>query len=1153
MFKRTLVMLSALLVGCTSDNVIDKQENSAPTILIVSHSDAAEVQDGFVEYFRATVSDDDNEFSELSVAWYVGEDLVCDWTEASPAGDTTCEIVFQNGDGNVIAEVRDPQGAGGRFEVGVSVLPTEAPIVELLTPVSGDNYYSDGLIQFSALVSDAEDASVDLVVTWTSSVDGELSLDNSINASGEISDYTYLTEGNHAIELRVEDTTGKFSTEEVVIQVGGENTIPSCLITEPVDGSAVVVGEAVTFRASVDDPDIPNNELTVEWSSNRDGVFDTTPPTSSGNASFVYNGLNADNHTIILNVSDEVGAVCTEQIILSVGNPPLVAIDEPLDGEVYSIGETVTFRGTVSDSEDQSNQISVVWNSDVEGELQSGNANSQGVSQFTRSDLSAGVHSISFSATDSTGLMSDDLISFRVNTLPVVDSLVLSPDPVYSTSNLSATVSTTDADGQNVNTTIEWYEDGVLTSFIGTTINATELQVGEVWTVRATPNDGYQDGNYVEQTIIVSNTEPTIGTATISPSSGVNPNDLLTCFATATDLDDGSLTPLYTWTSSSGSISSGTTWQLNPSFVSGLDTITCTATAVDNNGASVSSTTSITVDNTPPVSTSISIIPNTAVTTGTQLTCAATFMDSEDGAIAPNYAWSIGGNSIANGPSYTVSAIDSNVGETIVCTATAVDSDGNQTSDTASVSIDNTPPTIVMNTISSNDGLYNDSILLCSATVTDPDETLTPSYEWSVQGVSLEYIDTFDLTTAQVAPMDTVVCTASVTDSQGAYTQDTDSVVLLNRAPTAPGISMSPTQPVEQIDAVTCSVDTPSIDPDGDAIVYTYTWMDTNQTIVQTTTQSTSTDILPASLVQAGDLTCEVLASDGSTTASSSTAIVVQTAGGQHAVLTGTPDPSTVFNNIEFTYYYPNNLVNSIWHGPSDTMVTGHMCGSGYWVHGATTGYSTSPTYGSPDYKRMVHTPKTELIFTSIGTWCNISRASSDLYVATMDSTGTIGTFQPVEFMDGYSGDCNLLSSSADQFMCFTGSEIRIYNTTAGSAQLTFDQSISISPSTIDVCTNSCYSGTFAWDGMYFYFTNGGTNMNNLSYTVFYSNGNIEGVYTALGNGAISGAYFDWSVGRYTTHDGWGYRGGGTSYVPSGGSASDDSQSYSYTSLAHSL
>ena len=219
---RSLGLLPLILTytACTGESVIDKQENSAPVVVIMSHSDGVEVQDGYVEHFRATVSDDDNQFTDLSVAWYVGEEIVCDWTEASPAGDSTCSIVFGEGDSNVVVEVRDPQGAGGRAELSVVVLPTEAPTVTMLTPLGNSNYYSDQLIQFSAMVGDLEDDVEDLIVTWTSSVDGELSLDTSVDSSGEVSDYGYLSEGNHAIEVRVEDSSGKVSIDEVVIRVG---------------------------------------------------------------------------------------------------------------------------------------------------------------------------------------------------------------------------------------------------------------------------------------------------------------------------------------------------------------------------------------------------------------------------------------------------------------------------------------------------------------------------------------------------------------------------------------------------------------------------------------------------------------------------------------------------------------------------------------------------------------------------------------------------------------------------------------------------------------------------------------------------------------------------------------------------------------------
>ena len=53
--------------------------------MIASHSPDAEILEGYAETFRATVSDDDNEFEELSVVWYVGEAIVCDWEAVNPA------------------------------------------------------------------------------------------------------------------------------------------------------------------------------------------------------------------------------------------------------------------------------------------------------------------------------------------------------------------------------------------------------------------------------------------------------------------------------------------------------------------------------------------------------------------------------------------------------------------------------------------------------------------------------------------------------------------------------------------------------------------------------------------------------------------------------------------------------------------------------------------------------------------------------------------------------------------------------------------------------------------------------------------------------------------------------------------------------------
>ena len=82
----------------------------------------------------------------------------------------------------------------------------------------------------------------------------------------------------------------------------------------------------------------------------------------------------------------------------------------------------------------------------------------------------------------------------------------------------------------------------------GASVPATELDVGEVWTVRVTPNDGYIDGSYAEESITISNSDPTISSVTISSSDGaVTYNDsTLTCTATASDPDEV-VAPTYTW------------------------------------------------------------------------------------------------------------------------------------------------------------------------------------------------------------------------------------------------------------------------------------------------------------------------------------------------------------------------------------------------------------------------------------------------------------------------------------------------------------------------------------------------------------------------------------------------------------------------------
>jgi hypothetical protein len=159
------------------------------------------------------------------------------------------------------------------------------------------------------------------------------------------------------------------------------------------------------------------------------------------------------------------------------------------------------------------------------------------------------------------------------------------------------------------------------------------------------------------------------------------------------------------------------------------------------------------------------------------------------------------------------------------------------------------------------------------------------------------------------------------------------------------------------------------------------------------------------------------------------------------------------------------------------------------------------------------------------------------------------------QFSDGYNGTCNVLSSSVTEVMVFDGSNhVRRYETTSGSATLTLNEVVTLSPTIPSNATcngGHCYGGTFGWDGHYFYFTMTQTGSGQRQYRVYSEAGQHVGDYTAPGGGGINGIYFDWNVGRYATHDGYGNRQGGSVYSIGGGS--DDSQCYGPVSTYHTL
>ena len=204
-------------------------------------------------------------------------------------GESYCDIVFEAEDNNVIVEVRDPIGAGGRAEIGVVIIPTDAPTAEILSPAQNSTHYLDQLMFFSASVGDNEDAPEDLIITWSSNLDGELILDTTPDADGIISDYGALSQGQHALELRVEDTSGNVTKDQLVVTVGAANEVPDCEIVSPQDSTTSILGEALVLRGVASDANIPSTDLTATWYSDKDGDLGISTITSGGDITLSTN------------------------------------------------------------------------------------------------------------------------------------------------------------------------------------------------------------------------------------------------------------------------------------------------------------------------------------------------------------------------------------------------------------------------------------------------------------------------------------------------------------------------------------------------------------------------------------------------------------------------------------------------------------------------------------------------------------------------------------------------------------------------------------------------------------------------------------------------------------------------------------------------
>ncbi|MEC8381491.1 MAG: Ig-like domain-containing protein [Myxococcota bacterium] len=741
--KTTLISTLILLMACDRSEKGININNSAPEVVITSHQDGDVVYTDIPTEFTATVTDSNDGFEDLEVQWTMGERVACSFAPPDVNGLTTCNTSLAEGEGEIQVEVRDPQNSTGLAEVTLDLQLSNAPTAEILSPTADGVYYSDEIIEFAATVSDVEDAPEELTISWESSLMGVLSAETMPDSSGNISDFINLSPGEHGITLSVEDTSGKSTSQTVTIMVSGTNATPVCEIQSPASGSFGLEGEMVIFEGIANDADSDSNLLTVEWSSNIDGGLGSSTPNSSGEVTFPYSDLSNNTHVISMTVTDDRGAQCVADTIYSVGSPPSITLTSPSPGDIYTQNDNITFSATVTDNEDQPTELSVEWNSSIDGVFSTTGPNSSDIAQFSSNQLSTGSHSITVTVTDSDGLYSDVLVDIVVNGVPTQPTVSLTPIPAYTTDDLVATASgSTDPDGQPVTYTYEWFLNGNNSGITGSILPNSNTAKGNIWMVRATPTDGITTGPYTEESVTISNSAPTLSGVSISPSAPTT-QDTLSCTFTESDADGDPVSTTIEWFINNNLQSSSSSTLAGP-FQQG-QTVTCRVTPTDGTTSGIASEATVTITNAPPSIASITYSPS-AVTTDDILTATVSASDSDGDPITYTFYWSVDDGTGAqlvqttSTGSFESDSLDGvthfDRGDTITVEVVANDGNGTATLTSTPLVVGNAPPSAFNVLISPSDPVAGLDDLLCTAQTSDADmDAVVLSYEWTVNGV----------------------------------------------------------------------------------------------------------------------------------------------------------------------------------------------------------------------------------------------------------------------------------------------------------------------------------------------------------------------------------------------------------------------------------
>ncbi|MCO4744300.1 MAG: hypothetical protein KC912_05890 [Proteobacteria bacterium] len=562
-------------------------------------------------------ADDDGDDLTFSYAWTKDGSAISETTNTLPGSEVTSNVTIE-----CALTVNDGEEDGNT--VTVSGVASNAPPTATGSTLSPTSIIStEDLTCAGVGGTDPDGDTVTFVYEWT--VNGTV-----VSETGATLAASNYVHNDVVICTAVpfdgaSEGTGVASTSLTV------GNAPPTVTQTAIGPTGPFAADTLTCTPTGSDPDGGSPTWTYAWTVNGNVLTsETTDSLASGN--FVYDDAVSCEATL----TDEGGlSASASSFTIYIENTPPGVSGVAISPSTASASDALTCSyGATTDADGQSVDVTYSWTVN-------------GSAAGTGATLAAG--SASRGQTVVCSVMPNDGVANGTagtasitmqNDAPPTPTATITPNGATTSDALTCSASpTVDADGDTINYSYAWF-DGTTSLGTGATLTAGLVVRGDTLRCEATGNDGTVDGPMGSGTLVISNTAPTLATATLSPSSA-NASTTFGCTPGGSDdLDGDQVSYIYRWTAGGNTINGATSNSLTGANFSGGDVIQCHITPTDtyDPGSEVNSGT-VTVTNAPPIGLTATVSPTSPAAQVDNLSCDGTATDADGDTITYTASW----------------------------------------------------------------------------------------------------------------------------------------------------------------------------------------------------------------------------------------------------------------------------------------------------------------------------------------------------------------------------------------------------------------------------------------------------------------------------------------------------------------------------------